>query len=532
VKSARTWTIVCTAALAGACTMVLELAAVRLLAPWFGTSATVWTNVIGVILLALSTGYFLGARLSARGDPWRALALVLLGGGLLCVKLPDLAAPVARLFLPENLTLEETGRLLQWGSLATAIVLFLPATFLLGCVTPLCTELVQRVQATNAGRAGGWVLGASTLGSLAGTFGTTSVLVPGLGSRWTFQLAAAVLFLLGASIWMVGLRSRARAAAVLLVLVGVGAVPLGSAKGPAAADERVLEARESRYQNVRVVERTSDGVRARFLEVNEKLGSFQSVWQETPGFLPEGYYYNLFAMPAWWARRQGTWRLAVLGLGAGTTWRVFQGALPPDVTLESTGVEIDPVVVELAERWMDLPAADPRLRVLSGWDARLGLRHSAGALDQIVLDAYQNQIEIPQHLSTAEFFGECHAKLADGGWMSVNVGAFGLWDPVVEALARTLAFSFNTRVLAVRVPFSRNCVVFARKAAEVPDPGGASWLCGASSVDRRLSAMTLPGMWRWIDAPPRPDLTDERNPIEELQRRSILGAERHAVGAP
>ena len=37
---------------AGAATMVVELGAVRVLAPWFGTSSSVWTNVIGVVLAA------------------------------------------------------------------------------------------------------------------------------------------------------------------------------------------------------------------------------------------------------------------------------------------------------------------------------------------------------------------------------------------------------------------------------------------------------------------------------------------------
>ena len=60
--------------IAGAGTMVVELAAVRLLAPWFGASSAVWTNVIGVVLLALSLGYLLGARWSNSERPLQRLA--------------------------------------------------------------------------------------------------------------------------------------------------------------------------------------------------------------------------------------------------------------------------------------------------------------------------------------------------------------------------------------------------------------------------------------------------------------------------
>ena len=48
------------AALTGAAVMALELTAVRLMAPHFGDSAYVWTNVIGVILVAMALGAFLG----------------------------------------------------------------------------------------------------------------------------------------------------------------------------------------------------------------------------------------------------------------------------------------------------------------------------------------------------------------------------------------------------------------------------------------------------------------------------------------
>jgi hypothetical protein len=259
----------------------------------------------------------------------------------------------------------------------------------------------------------------------------------------------------------------------------------------------------------------------RRLQVNEGFDSFQSVWQPAPGLLPDGYYYNLFALPLHWARRPGTWRLAVLGLGAGTTWRVVEGALPAGMTLRASGAEIDPAVVDLGERWFDLPAADPARRVLRGVDARVGLRRLEPDLDEVVLDAYANQMEIPAHLCTREFFGEVRDRLARGGWLCVNVGGFGLADPVVEAVARTAAAGFGRRVLALRVPFSRNCVLFARREADPPEPEGAGWYAGDEELDRRLSALAIPGASRWFEPGSGPVLTDDRNPIDELQRESV-----------
>ena len=47
----------------GMCIMAIELCASRLMAPYFGTSSFVWTNVIGVIMIALSIGYVIGGKL-------------------------------------------------------------------------------------------------------------------------------------------------------------------------------------------------------------------------------------------------------------------------------------------------------------------------------------------------------------------------------------------------------------------------------------------------------------------------------------
>ena len=80
--------------LAGAATMIVELSAVRMVSPWFGASSGVWTNVIGVILLALAAGYLLGARWAASPQLRSRLSLALGAASLFTSALPCLAAPV------------------------------------------------------------------------------------------------------------------------------------------------------------------------------------------------------------------------------------------------------------------------------------------------------------------------------------------------------------------------------------------------------------------------------------------------------
>jgi spermidine synthase len=507
------------AAAAGAATMAGELAAVRLLAPWFGASTVVWTNVIGIELLALSIGYLWGARLARGEHPRRVLARLLLFGGVWYAAAPHLARACAALFLPEGLALDAAAGVVHWGSLASACVLFLAPLVALGAVAPLVVEWWTREESAHAGTAGGIVLCASTIGSLLGTFGATHWLVPSFGVVATFAGAGLALVACGVvSAW-----SGRRAPALALVLVPVLALATPARTGPGPRDgERVLAEVDSPLQRVRVVERAADGWR--FLQVNEAFDSFQSAWKPEPGLLGGGYYYDFFALPLMLAPRGSTFRAGFIGLGAGTAWRVMQGVRPPDVDLRGEGAEIDVAVVELARRHLDLPSEDGSLRVHAGVDGRVFLRHVEGTFDLLVVDAYQNQVEIPPHLATREFWSLCRAKLADGGWLMANVGSFGLGDPLLEAIARAMAAGLREEVRIWRVPFSRNAILCARRAAPVPDP--ALVASGSLELDARLAAIALPGMQRRISpgAADADALVDDRAPLEYLGQESLRRA--------
>ena len=71
-----------------------EIAAVRLLSPYFGASTIVWANTIGVVLVALSIGYWLGGRVADRHPHMRGLCLLTLAAAGLLALVPFAADPL------------------------------------------------------------------------------------------------------------------------------------------------------------------------------------------------------------------------------------------------------------------------------------------------------------------------------------------------------------------------------------------------------------------------------------------------------
>ena len=188
--------------LCGAAVLILELAAGRLLAPWFGLSLPVWTNVLAVVLGALAAGYALGGRLAAGGASLRTMGALLVAGGVLSSAAAFIGPRLGPALLPEGANLEGLSGVLARGSLLATLVLFGPPMVLLGTVGPLAVHLLA--PGRDAGRAAGWVLALSTLGSILGTFLTTYVLLPVAGTRATVGGTGAALAAMGLLLWRRG----------------------------------------------------------------------------------------------------------------------------------------------------------------------------------------------------------------------------------------------------------------------------------------------------------------------------------------
>jgi spermidine synthase len=485
--------------------MAVELMAVRLMAPWFGQSQPVWTNVIGVVLLSLAVGQWLGGRWAEQRARFRPASLLAVAG-VLSIALPEIVMWLARWSLPSDLALEEAYLFVTAGSLLVALTALGVPVVAMGAIAPWLVRLSREVS-SEPGRVAGRVLAAGTIGSLVGTFGVTHLLLETVGAAWAVRGAGALLLALGLVVWRVEGGRMSRAGALLVL-------PLAALLAPSpAAREQVLESVDTAYQHARVVA-LGDGTR--LLRINEGLDSFHSAL--VPGSLWTGRYFDAFVAPALLAPRdeRGRKRVMIVGLGGGTMARQILSVMPD---VEVTGVEIDAELVRLGRRWFELPDA---VEVIAGQDGRVALRAAGGQWGAVLLDAYAQQIYLPQHLCTEEFFVEVRQRLLPGGVAAANLGGRTREDPVVAAVAATFARVFDDATMA-RVPGTRNMLLWG-------------WNGPAPGDDERAEALLEGGVadqLGWIGsrhdfAPVRvqdgPRLVDGDAPVEALAHRSWRGS--------
>src|SRR5438876_1914216 len=142
-RNIQGWLLILLVFVAGASSLAVELSASRLLAPYFGTSLFVWANLIGLILLYLTIGYYLGGRLADRFPRPGVLYLLTTVAAFLIGLIPFIASPILRWSLSSFATYSIS---VFYGSLVAVILLFAIPMILLGCVSPFAIRLsVERV---------------------------------------------------------------------------------------------------------------------------------------------------------------------------------------------------------------------------------------------------------------------------------------------------------------------------------------------------------------------------------------------------
>jgi predicted membrane-bound spermidine synthase len=500
-----------------------EIAAVRLLAPYFGASTIVWANTIGIVLVALSVGYWLGGRLADRHPNMRALCLTALAAAVMLAAVPFAADPLLDVAVD---ALDEISAGAFLGSLIAVLVLVAVPVLLLGTVSPWAIRLgVQSVE--EAGTVAGRLYALSTAGSLVGTLVSALVLIPLVGTRRTFLIFALAI----AVVAVLGLRPVRRFAVAPAVIAALIALPVGTLKAKTDADAHVIHEAETEYQYARVLQ-YDDG--SRTLELNEGQAQHsvceaecdagpagpQDPHSVLTGDVWDGHLVDHFAaarraQAPGGARRAASdfrppRRVAILGNAAGTTSRAYEEFFP---RTRVDGVEIDSELSEIGRRYFDMN--NPRLHLYHE-DARPFLRRIDARYDVISVDAYR-QPYIPFYLTTEEFFETAHDKLAPGGVLIVNVGHPKGQDDLEKVLSATIGEVFphvmrdpieNTNTLLVASD--------ARLSAERIGEAAPS-LPSALQPTAYAAAARLAPPLRGGDV-----YTDDKAPVEWLIDKSIV----------
>ncbi len=476
----------------GAASLGAEIAAARLLAPYFGASTIVWANTIGVVLVALSAGYWFGGRFADRHPHMRGLCLMVLVAALLIAAVPFAARPFLGFSVDAFDTVSVGGFV---GSLFGVLALVAVPVALLGAASPWAVRLAVG-EVGRSGEVVGRLYAISTAGSLFGTMVAALLLIPELGTQRTFLVFAFALALVGAA--GLGWRFAPLPAALALAV----AVPVGTIK--AADTGRVLYEAETTQQYARVVERP-DGSRA--LELNEGQ-AVHSLYR--PGsFLTGGYWDGHLVLP-FAARARPPDRIAILGNAGGTVARAFGHFFP---RTEVDAVEIDGELTELGRRFFGL--RNPRMRVFSE-DARPWLARSPGGYDAIMVDAYR-QPYIPFYLTSREFFELARERLAAGGVAIVNVGHPRGSKALERVLGRTMATAFP-RVLRDPIEPTNTLLVAGAgplSAARLRSAAGGL-PAELRTLARREAARLAPRL------PGGEVYSDDRAPVEWLVDSSLL----------
>jgi spermidine synthase len=476
---------------AGTGSLATEIAASRLLAPYFGSSTIVWANLIGIVLAALALGYWLGGRLADRRPEPRLLGLIVLAAAAWVAVTPFVARP----FLDATVSsLDDASAGAVVGSFFAVLLLFAPAVVLLGMVSPFAIRLAISDVAT-AGAVAGRFYALSTAGSLVGTFLPALVTIPLVGTQRTLLGTACVLA--GSAALLLGRRAVV-AAVAFAVLV---AVPPGAVK----AEEGLLHEEESRYQFVQVVER-DDG--RRLLRLNEGV-AVHSVWRRDT-VLTGGVWDALLTVPVLLGTPPE--RVAVLGNAGGTLARAY-GVFWPRAEID--GVEIDPAVTDVGYRWFGL-GDNPRVTAYDE-DARPFLRRTDRRYDLIYVDAY-HQPYVPFYLATQEFFELVRERLAPGGIVALNVATVPDDDTLVREISGTLATVFPQVRIWHALRFNRIVVGF-----NGPDPGPEGMLELAGSRLAPLVDLLERDLWARPSVPPSADpWTDDHAPVEWVTDKMIV----------
>jgi spermidine synthase len=387
----------------GALVMIYEIIGSRILAPYIGSSTYVWTSLIGVILAALSLGYWLGGKTADRKPDLKVLASVIfLAGGAVGVTI--LSKDIFLTFLSQS------PFVLEVKSLIAALFLFAPASVLLGFVTPYAVKL-KMSSLEDSGKTVGRLYALSTFGSILGTFLAGFFLIPFVGSTKTLYIIGVSLFAISLMLAPFAL-TRTNLTSLILFIFGIFASEAHAYFLYKFNDLRDIDTEYSRVQIFKMTdEETGRPLRAMTFDPQ----TLQSKMYLDGDELATAYlkYYHLVR------HFKPDFQKTLMIGGAGYSFPKDYLRKYPDKEIEV--VEIDPQMTEIAKKYFDLQE-NPRLKITHEDGRTFINRAETAKYDAVFIDAFTSLFQVPFQLTTIEAVSQINRILKDDGIVIFNIG--------------------------------------------------------------------------------------------------------------
>ena len=176
--------------------MTIEMLGARILSPYFGGSLSVWGSIITIFMVALAMGYLIGGRLSTQNPNAVTFAIFFIGAAVFSLPVILFADAIME---PIFLAIEDP----RYGSLFASIFLFFIPTSILGMISPYSVRLMVETY-EHSGHMAGLLYFISTIGSAAGTLGTSFYFVLWFEVNQILWSAVVALIATGCIILLIG----------------------------------------------------------------------------------------------------------------------------------------------------------------------------------------------------------------------------------------------------------------------------------------------------------------------------------------
>jgi len=426
MPKARSFILETTVFACGALVMIYEIIGSRILAPYIGTSTYTWTSLIGVILAALSLGYWLGGKTADKKPDIKVLASVIfLAGGLVSITI---------LFKDAVLSVVAASQLpLELKAVLAALILFAPASVFLGFVTPYAVKLKTKTL-DKTGETVGRLYALSTVGSIIGTFAAGFFLIPFVGSTRTLYFIAGSLILLSILLAPFAI-SRVNIGLLALFFIGVGA---NEAQTYYLRTNFNYHDIDTQYSRVRIFDakHQKNGKPIRAMAIDPKFYQ-SSMYLESDELTSEYAKFYHFVR-----HYNPNFKKTLMIGGAGYSFPKDYLKTYPKAEMDV--VEIDPQMTALAKRFFRLKE-NPRLNIVHQ-DGRVFLNQAeSNKYDAVFIDAFTTLFNVPFQLTTVEAVTEIKRVLKKDGVVIFNLGGVlkGKGDGFFRAELKTYQKAFE-----------------------------------------------------------------------------------------